>query len=190
MVHTISCRSGRIALMKNLRARLGRSALLAGARVVSKVATLVGGRAIGYPFRALALFVAASIAELAFTVVVRSHEVRQSMGTVTAFVISERASYAASMVSIVSVLLTATVYFRRRFGWSWSPFSWQNVREGTVGGSRSFSQDFCRPRAIGWILCSSKGSPPPTARTSRNSGRLCGGPQCSWVWWEAQSARW
>ncbi|MCU0454130.1 MAG: oligosaccharide flippase family protein [Bacteroidetes bacterium] len=212
--------------MKELRDLLGRSALLAGARVVSKIATLVvvlsvarrlsleefgllgtmlafstfaglisdfgmllptlrgmsqqsgreasivgrtlwprltwgivaaaslmaGGFIMGYPMATLGLFVAASLAESAFTMLVRAHEVPQAMRRVTAFVIAERVSYAvwvlsaltirptlgavagASLASIAIMLLVAFRTFRRHYGWSWPPFSWRIIREGTVQG--------------------------------------------------------
>jgi O-antigen/teichoic acid export membrane protein len=120
--------------------------------IIGGAGLLLGGWFLGYPLLPLGLFVAASIAESGFTALVRSHEVRQAMRLVTSFIVLERVSYAvwvlsaimiipsvtviaaASLGSIVLMLLLAAWTFRRHYGWTLPRFDWELVRTGTVRG--------------------------------------------------------
>lgn len=118
----------------------------------SGLVLLVGGSLLGYPPLALGLFLVAAISETFFVALVRAHEVRQSMGAVTAFIVVERVSYAlwvlgalsvsptleavagASLVSMATMLTGAAWYFRRCCGWTPLPFHRQIVLDGLKEG--------------------------------------------------------
>jgi O-antigen/teichoic acid export membrane protein len=138
----------------------GREALIVGRTIwprviwgaVGSVVLLSVGWMLGYPILPLALFVAASLVESIFTMLVRSHEVHQAMRRVTLLVIGERLSYAAwvlsaiviqptlttiaaaTLASILSMLGVAAWNFRRHYGWSWPRCEWSIVRAGTLQG--------------------------------------------------------